>query len=232
MDQSAKNLNRKYERVMPRVYNRSRSSLKSSSIVMRHDTPSSVRLGGKPSASNVSCSVFSELPTVLNDYNPEPERPVKRTFVVKPRKTVKSLDPALSPTPRPASRLRDMSKNSRNIRAEASAPSVLPRDREKWSDTHVKQCFSSRSHSKLKELKVKFRTGCRSFGILFSKYSCIKILYYNSRKRSMCTMKGRSWWNFAATCIRDAEWCWMILDSQLLTRLSRWKIQVWINLSS
>ncbi|KOB78324.1 Uncharacterized protein OBRU01_02562 [Operophtera brumata] len=151
MDKNTKNLNKKYDRVMPRVYNRSRLSLKSGSLVIRHGTPSSVRLGGKPSVSNVSPSVFSELPTVLNDYNPEPERPVKRTFVVKPRRTVKSLDPALSPA-RPAPRPRELNKKS-HVRAEASAPSVLTRDREKWSDSHVKQCYSSRSHSKLKELK-------------------------------------------------------------------------------
>lgn len=156
MDAFNRNRRKKYDRVMPRVINQGRSTLKSSSFVTRHDIPSrsSVRVGAKPSVSNVSSSVFSELPTVLDDYVPEPSREkVRRTLLVKPRKTVKSLDPALSP-PRPIIKPKFSTKTPLNIKAPDSAPTVLPSNGEKWSDSHLRQCLSSRSHSRLKELKV------------------------------------------------------------------------------
>lgn len=155
MDSANRTRNNKYDRVMSRVHNQSRSSLKSSSFVTRHDIPSSVRLGAKSVFSNVSSSgVFNELPTFLNDYVPESGRDkVKRTYVVKPRKTIKSLDVAASP---PRTKPRETVKKSHNIRVPESAPSVLINNGDKWSATHLRECLSSRSHSRLKDLKVLF----------------------------------------------------------------------------
>lgn len=151
MDKRVESIYKKYDRVMSRVYNRSRSSVNSSSLVTRHDLPSSVRVGGKQSVSNVSSGVFSDLPKVLNDYSPE--KPVKRTSVVKPRKTVKSLNPAVSP-PRLALRPQGPIRIRQNLRVKGSAPALRTNEGEKWSDSHLRQCYSSRSHSKLKDLKV------------------------------------------------------------------------------
>ncbi|XP_037293411.1 uncharacterized protein LOC119188446 [Manduca sexta] len=153
MENYIKNMNKKYDRVMPRINNRSRSSIKSSSTVTRHDIPSSSRIGAKPSVSNIGSSVFSELPVVLNDYVPESNRDGsgKRTLVVKPRKTVKSLDPALSP--HRSVKVSEPRKRDHNLLSQSSAPSVLFHEQEKWSHSHVDHCLTSRSHSKLKELK-------------------------------------------------------------------------------
>lgn len=141
-----------YDRVMSRVNNRSRSSLKSTSVVTRHEIPSSVRVGAKPSVSNVSSSVFSELPTVLNDYVPETSREkVLKSSVVKPKRTLKSLDPGKSP-PRIVPKVQ-LSERTRR-RVQGSTPSLVHRAPEPWADRHVRQCYSSRSHTKLKELKV------------------------------------------------------------------------------
>lgn len=158
---------------MSRVFNQSKPILKSNSVVVtRHDPPSSARLSANSKPSVTASSVYSELPTVLNDYVPysDREKP-KRRLVVKPRKTLKSLDPALSPprprpVPRSSFRPQHASKESPYIRAEASAPSVLTRDPGKWSESHVRQCYSSRSHSKIKELKVI----SQSFGNQFWRY--------------------------------------------------------------
>lgn len=148
-----KNRCKNYDRVMSRVNNRSRTSLKSDSVVTRHEIPSSARVGAKPSVSNVSSSVFSELPTVLNDYELESSREVvKKTKVVRPRRTVKSLDPAKSP-PGLLKKVRE-NREVGNIKVPRSSPSVVSRKGEGWADSHVKQCFSSRSHTRLKELKV------------------------------------------------------------------------------
>ncbi|KAJ8719858.1 hypothetical protein PYW08_012033 [Mythimna loreyi] len=153
MDSARNTRNNKYDRVMPRVHNQSSTSLKSSSFVTRHDIPSSVRVGAKSVTSNVSSSgVFNELPTFLNDYVAEPIREkVVRTHVVKPRRTIKSLEVAASP-PR-TTRPRELIKKPSNIRAQESAPSVLINNGEKWSATHLRECMSSRSHSRLKDLK-------------------------------------------------------------------------------
>lgn len=155
MDQNKKFVMNKYDRVMPRVYNRSRSSLKSNSFVTRHQTQSSTILGGNPSVSNVSSVVFSDLPIVLNDYKLDsfPEKPPKRPFVVKPRRTLKSLDPALSP-PRSVRRSQEFRPRPHGVRSRGSAPSVLAHGDDKWPESHIRQCLSSSSHSKLKELKV------------------------------------------------------------------------------
>ncbi|KAJ2937499.1 hypothetical protein O0L34_g17545 [Tuta absoluta] len=149
-----KKRNKTYERVMPRVYNISRSSIASNSVVMRHDSPSSVRVGAKPSASHVSSAAFSELPTVLNDYVPEDNIPkplpsARMTKVVKPRRTVKSLDTSKSP-PRTVTKSRSVPV-PRILRGEKSTP-ALRRD-EGWTGSHVRQCYSSRSHTRLNDLK-------------------------------------------------------------------------------
>ncbi|XP_061717915.1 uncharacterized protein LOC133525616 [Cydia pomonella] len=142
-----------YDRVMSRVFNRSHTSLRPSSNVTRHEVPSSVRVGAKPSVSAVSSSVFSELPTVLNDYVPEVhvEKVAKRPLV-RPRRTLKSLDPGKAKSPSRTSRARG-SANVSNIRARSSVPTVLSNNGEEWSESHVRQCYSSRSHTRLKELK-------------------------------------------------------------------------------
>ncbi|XP_047997476.1 uncharacterized protein LOC125235089 [Leguminivora glycinivorella] len=148
-----KNTKANYSRVMSRVFNRSRTSLKSSSNVTRHEVPSSVRVGAKPSVSAASSSVFSELPTVLNDYVPEVrvEKVVKRPLV-KPRKTLQSLDPGKAKSPARPSPARGRG-NVSDIRARSSVPAVLSSNGDEWSASHVRQCYSSRSHTRLKELK-------------------------------------------------------------------------------
>lgn len=148
--------NKNYDRVMSRVHDRSRSSLASSSYVTRHENPSSVRVGAKASHSNLSSGVFSELPVVLDDYVPESsrEKVVKKSNVVKPRRTVKSLDPGKSP-PRAVVEVRDSRAKARKLTAEGSVPLLVLGKSDGWSDSHVRQCYSSRSHSKLKELKVR-----------------------------------------------------------------------------
>ncbi|XP_039756904.1 uncharacterized protein LOC120631404 isoform X2 [Pararge aegeria] len=83
-----------YDRVMPRVYNTSHPSSKSNSRVTRHET-APTQIGAKPSSSNLSSSVFRELPLVLSGY--KVEQPVDRTKVPKPKRTLKSLDPGKSP---------------------------------------------------------------------------------------------------------------------------------------
>lgn len=165
MDLSDKKCIPKYDRVMSRLYNLSRTNLNPRSYVTRHEIPSSASLGAKPSSSNVN-SVYSDLPVVLHDYSPEV--PVKRTFVVKPRKTVKSLDPATSPhrmaskvEVRPIKRPSDHKVGS--VRAGGSAPVVANSVKDRWSDSHVRQCFSSRSHTRLMELKVQ---NCFNMNIL------------------------------------------------------------------
>lgn len=152
MDVLNKNRRNRYDRVMPRVNNQPRLASKSSSLVTRHGIPSSVRVGAKPSVSNATSSVFSELPTVLNDFVPETSsKKLSKTFVVKPRKTIQSLDPAKA---RPISDPKHLKMKSSNIRVPVSAPSVLRANGDKWSETHLKDCLSSRSHSRLKDLKV------------------------------------------------------------------------------
>lgn len=146
--------NKNYDRVMSRVFNPSRSSLKSNSYVTRHENPLYVQIGAKASTSNVSSGLFSELPLVLNDYVPESSRVIgQKSKVVKPRRTLRSMDTSKSP-PRSVFKSAKSDDRPRMIRVPDSTPTVVNRDSEGWSDLHVKQCFSSRSHSKLKELKV------------------------------------------------------------------------------
>lgn len=153
-----KKRNKTYDRVMSRVFNRSRTNLKSNSFVTRHESPSSVHIGAKASSSNISSGVYSELPVVLNDYVPESSREtIQKSNVVKPRRTLRSLDTSKSP-PRSVVKIARSSERPRVIRAPDSAPAVVSRVTEGWSDLHVKQCLSSRSHSKLKELKVSLKT--------------------------------------------------------------------------
>lgn len=151
MDFINKKRSKKYDRVMSRVYDRSLSSLGSSSNVTRHRISSSARDGAKPSSTNLNSGVFSELPLVLNDY--EPEKPVQRTFVVKPRKIIKSLDP--SKFPKTVLKSQQIVRSPPIMRVPGSAPSLLHRSPDKWSDVHLRDCYSSRSHSKLKDLKVR-----------------------------------------------------------------------------
>ncbi|XP_063828542.1 uncharacterized protein LOC135077942 [Ostrinia nubilalis] len=153
MDLNDKRRNIKYDRVMSRINNKPRNTPKPKSYVTRHEIPSSVSLGAKPSVSNVNSSVFSELPVVLNDYSPSPEAPVRRTFVVKPRKTLKSLDPARSPhrtVPKVKASETPVRQKDCNIRASGSTP--LLNRRIALSDT-LRECYSSRSHTRLKDLK-------------------------------------------------------------------------------
>ncbi|KAJ0175921.1 hypothetical protein K1T71_008095 [Dendrolimus kikuchii] len=158
MNKSNSNYSKKYNRVMPRVYNRSASSIKSLSNVVRHEIPSSVRLGAKTVVPNVSSSgVFNELPIVLNDFKPDSTRDklVKKRNVVKPRKTIESLDPALSPYRSPPKF--DSSKRAGNTKTVCSAPALLASNGQKWTDEHFKGCLSSRSHTKLKEIKAEIK---------------------------------------------------------------------------
>ncbi|KAG7301915.1 hypothetical protein JYU34_013334 [Plutella xylostella] len=152
MDRNKLMPTKKYDRVMPRVYSDPRLSLNSQSFVTRHEKSPS-KVGGKPSTSNVSSSIFSELPVVLNDYNPvEHVKKVMTPRVVKPRKTVKSLDPCLSPVkPRVFARPRV------SHRPPNSAPSLPRRDTEGWSDA-LRQCHSSHSQTQLHELKSEIQS--------------------------------------------------------------------------
>lgn len=146
--------NKTYDRVISRVFNPSRTSLKSNSCVVRHETTSSGQIGAKASTSNVSSGVYSELPLVLNDYVPESSREtVQKSKVVKPRRTLRSMDTSKSP-PRSVSKSAKRDERPRITSVPDSTPALVSRVSESWSDLHVKQCFTSRSHSKLKELKV------------------------------------------------------------------------------
>lgn len=157
MDINNRNPKNKYDRVMPRVNSQGRSTVKSSFLVERHDISSSERIGAKPSVSNASSNVFSELPTVLNDFVPERSPPkIKQTLVSKPRKTLKSLDPVV-PAPYTNSKSKRPNKIS-NIKVPASVPTVLPSNGGRWMDTHFRECQSSRSHSRIKELKDEIHT--------------------------------------------------------------------------
>lgn len=150
MDERISKRSTSYDRVMPRVYTRSRPNPKANTEVTRHGT-SATRVGAKESSSNISSSVFCELPLVLGDY--EPERPVEKPKVLKakPRKTIKSLDPGKSPH---SVRNQQELKNNRTLRVRNSAPCVIDSEPMGWSDSHLRQCYSSRSHTRLKELKV------------------------------------------------------------------------------
>ncbi|KAH9644716.1 hypothetical protein HF086_003821 [Spodoptera exigua] len=158
MDTALKNHKKRYDRVMSRVHSQSQSSLRLSSTVTRHDTPSSVRVGAKTISSNVSSGIFNELPTYLDDYEPEPSRQkIKRTYVVKPRKTITSMNLIDCP-PRVAtnfSKTRESNSNKKKstFRVQESAPSVLESNGEKWSNTYLRECLSSRSHTQIKDLK-------------------------------------------------------------------------------
>lgn len=146
--------NKTYDRVMSRVFNHSRTTLQSNSCVTRHESPSSVQIGAKASTSNVSSGIYSELPLVLKDYVPESSgETVQKSKVVKPRRTLKSMDTSKSPH-RTVFRNAKSDERPRMIRVPDSTPAVVRRMNEDWSDLHVKQCFSSKSHSKLKEIKV------------------------------------------------------------------------------
>ncbi|XP_047520970.1 uncharacterized protein LOC125060221 [Pieris napi] len=141
-----------YDRVMPRVNSISRSSLKSNPNITRHDT-SSVRLGGKASISNLSSGVISELPTVLRDYIPENVKPKKIIHSTKPKRTLQSLDLKKS-----SLQIKNV-KSAKNLHAQSSAPAILNLDEVDLSSSlsHVRQCYSSRSHTRLKELKEEIK---------------------------------------------------------------------------
>ncbi|XP_052741967.1 uncharacterized protein LOC112047554 [Bicyclus anynana] len=140
-----------YNRVMPRVYNRSHPSFMANSKVTRHE--SSTRVGAKASCSNLGSSVFRELPLVLSGY--EPEQPVDKSKVpkygAKPKRTIKSQDPCKSPLA--SVRKVHAGEINRPIRAHGSAPCVTDSGSVGWSEHHLKQCYSSRSHTRIKELK-------------------------------------------------------------------------------
>lgn len=151
MDKNSSERKNYYGRVMPRVYNRTHSHLKSSSVT-RHETPTSLRNGAKTSAPNLNSSIFKELPLVLHDYEPDTSSAKPKTIKsgAKPKKTLKSLDPAKSPL----TNKKNLPNKVRSVRSRNSAPSIVAPDKVSWSDSHVRQCFSSRSHTRLKELKV------------------------------------------------------------------------------
>ncbi|OWR54265.1 hypothetical protein KGM_203481 [Danaus plexippus plexippus] len=136
---------------MSRVINRSRENLKAVSTVTRHEAPTATQLGAKPSSSNISRGAYRELPTVLKDYVPELSinKSRKSDVRVKPKKTLESLDPATSPL----SKIKSSDLQNRSRRIRGSAPSLVNPNQILWSDSHYRQCLSSRSHTKLKELK-------------------------------------------------------------------------------
>ncbi|CAG9583439.1 unnamed protein product [Danaus chrysippus] len=140
-----------YGRVMSRVINRSRDNLKAASTVTRHETPTAMQLGAKPSSSNFSRGGYRELPTVLKDYVPELaiNKSRKSDVRVKPKKTLESLDPATSPL----SKIKSNNLQNRSRRTRGSAPSLVNTNQILWSDSHYRQCLSSRSHTRLRELK-------------------------------------------------------------------------------
>ncbi|XP_013172860.1 PREDICTED: uncharacterized protein LOC106121670 isoform X2 [Papilio xuthus] len=147
-----------YGRVMSRVYNRSHSNLKATSSVLSHVT--STNSGAKrPSVSSVRTGVFSDLPIVLNDYVPDTvsKKDLKQSTVVKPRRTLKSLVPGKKPLLRVERNIKYNETNS-SLNVCASAPSVLGRNTESCPDSHVRHCLSSRSHSRLKELKDEIKS--------------------------------------------------------------------------
>lgn len=152
MNKNNINYGKKYDRVMSRVFSGSASSLNSSPNVLRHGLTPSTRLGAKTTVSNVGSGVFHELPVVLKDFKSDCTRAksVKERKVIKPRKTITSLDPALSPH-RPPPKLE---QRAGNIRVGTSEPVLLANNGQKWTDAHLQECSSSRSHTKLKELKV------------------------------------------------------------------------------
>ncbi|CAH3975309.1 unnamed protein product [Pieris brassicae] len=140
-----------YDRVMPRINSISRSSLKSNPNITRHDT-SSVRLGGKASISNFSSGVISELPTVLRDYIPENVKPKKIIHSTKPKRTLQSLDLKKS-----SLQIKNV-KSVKNLHAQSSAPAILNLDNVDLSNvSHVRPFYSSRSLTKLKELKEEIK---------------------------------------------------------------------------
>jgi hypothetical protein len=176
MDLSSTRRKNKYNRVMPRVYDRSQNNFKYKTCVTRHDIPSTTTVGAKPAVSNVSSSTFSELPLVLNDYIPDVLK--QKKFVVKPKKTIRSLNPATSPQ-----RIRATQNNRPNVsnlRVPTSAPVILNHGQENWPNRHLKDCYSSRSHNKLKELKVSVLV-C----VLLS-FPCIPFTFY-PRKDNRCS---------------------------------------------
>lgn len=157
----------KYDSVMSRIANESKPTLKSRSYVTRHENLSTVKFGAKQSVSNVHSGVFHDLPTKLNDYVPEEPKDnlVKRSFVSKPKKTLRSLKPT-----KPPPLIYSKSRNSKSDLYRShidinSAPSVLDgggRDfleknyamNVNWSDSHIKECSSNRSDVNFKNLKV------------------------------------------------------------------------------
>lgn len=148
MDRNPQRTINLYDRVMPRVYSKSRSSLKSNPNITRHVT-SSVPLGGKASVSNLSSGVFSELPTVLSDYVQEKDVKLEKAIHIKrPKKTLQSLD-----IKKTSHQLKNFT-NSRKIHAQASAPAILNLEKVDLAVGHIKECYSNQSHAKLKELKV------------------------------------------------------------------------------
>lgn len=138
-----------YSNVRSRVASKSTSNLNSKYVVTRHNTPTSARGGAKP---NTNSSGFRDLPTVLNDFKPDIniESDKRRTFVVKPKKTIKSISPVVPPEALRKSR--ESRTKSSKISAYSSAPTVL--NVVDWPARHLNLFSSRNSHKKLKELKV------------------------------------------------------------------------------
>lgn len=146
-----------YDRVMSQVYNRPYSNLKSTSSVLSHV---STDVGAKrPSVSSSGANtrpksgVFSDLPIVLNDYVPDIKKDLKKSSVVKPRRTLKSLEPGKKPIPTVVRNVK-CDEGGRSLNVCASAPSVLGGKAGRCPNANIRHCLSSRSHSRLKELKV------------------------------------------------------------------------------
>ncbi|XP_041981660.1 uncharacterized protein LOC121735059 [Aricia agestis] len=119
--ENAKLKTRTHKNVMSRVSNPAESHFKPKYVVTRHATASS---GAKPISSTVSnTSGFCDLPIALNDYIPETvsDTVKRRTFVVKPKKTIKSLPPTVPPTVLKTRYARVHT----NLYCHSSAPTVL-----------------------------------------------------------------------------------------------------------
>lgn len=142
----------KYSTVMSRVYNNSKSTLESNVFIRRHEVPSSVNFGANTSISNYSSSVFNELPTVLNDYVVEENKTApKRSFVVKPKRTLKSLKVVKVPNLPARSRIAGV-QSARNC-ATNPVCSFTSDNVHSTTENKLKKHYSNLSLEKLKELK-------------------------------------------------------------------------------
>ncbi|VVC88757.1 unnamed protein product [Leptidea sinapis] len=135
---------------MSRLHNSSSNhNVTSNSKIIRHESSDSI--GGKHSSSKLCSSHYKELPTVLNDYVIEKDvhRPKKITNVVKPKRTIKSIDTIKCS-------LEKSKKSTVKIRAHDSAPTISKCDQPVATNSH-RQCQSSASLSGLKKLKEEIK---------------------------------------------------------------------------